>query len=65
MQTSFCGETYPERVGDYGPEGLPHLNNTVSWGCLGVDLGANTIFDDAIFIFFGNVVTPKDLQIEF
>jgi predicted Fe-Mo cluster-binding NifX family protein len=49
-------------TGDYDPDGLPHVNFTTSWGCLGVDLGANTIHDDATFVYFGDVVTPNELQ---
>jgi predicted Fe-Mo cluster-binding NifX family protein len=47
--------------GDYDPDGLPHFNITSGWGCLGVDLGANTIHDDATFVYFGDVVTPEGL----
>ena len=49
-------------TGDYDPDGLPHFNFTTNWGCLGVDLGANTIHDDATFVYFGDVVTPDELR---
>src|SRR5690348_3421831 len=49
-------------TGDYDPDSLPHINFTGSWGCLGVDLGANTLHDDATFVYFGDVVTPNELQ---
>src|SRR4051812_1705172 len=49
-------------TGDYDPDQLPHVNFTGNWGCLGVDLGANTIHDDATFVYFGDVVTPSQLQ---
>ncbi len=45
-------------TGDYDPQGLPHMNFTKVWKCIGVDLGANTEFDNATFIYFGDVVTP-------
>jgi len=37
-------------TGDKEPDSLPHVNFTGSWGCLGVDLGTNTIHDDATFV---------------
>ena len=49
-------------TGNYDPDGLPHVNFTGAWGCLGVDLGANTIHDDATFVYFGDVVTPGALS---
>lgn len=49
-------------TGDYDPEGRPHVNFTGRYGCVGADLGASTIYDDATFIYFGDVVTPPDLQ---
>jgi hypothetical protein len=44
-------------TGDYDPQGLAHVNNTVPWGVNGVDLGANTEHDGKLFFFFGDV--PK------
>jgi hypothetical protein len=40
---------------------LPHVNFNGTWDCLGVDLGANTIHDDATLVYVGDVVTPSEL----
>ena len=52
-------------TGDEDPEGKLHVNKTSEFGCLGTDLGANTILDDATFIYFGDTlnstVENKDL----
>ncbi len=48
-------------TGDYDPEpNVAHYNYTQKWGCSGTDLGANTVHDDATFIFFGDVITPEE-----
>ena len=52
-------------TGNYDPDGLAHENFISNWGCLCVDLGANTAYDGATFIFFGDVVTPNSLKYRF
>src|SRR5262245_44798226 len=49
-------------TGDYDPDHLPHFNVTSSYCCLGLDLGANTIHDDATFVYYGDVVTADELR---
>lgn len=53
-------------TGDEDPEGKLHVNKTSEFGCLGTDLGANTIHDDATFIYFGDTIckeqSPQELN---
>jgi len=59
IQTSKLKTSRLEQLtGNYDPQGFGHVNFTVAWKCIGVDLGANTEFDNATFIYFGDVVTP-------
>jgi len=37
------------------PERLPLLTDTSVWGVVGVDLGANVVHDDRLYILFGDV----------
>ena len=38
------------------PEGLPHLNHTIDWGCDGTDLGFSVEHNGRLYIFFGDVM---------
>lgn len=49
-------ERLEQLTGDIDPEKNLHVNFTSRWGCVGVDLGANTQHEDTTFIFFGDVI---------
>jgi hypothetical protein len=60
--TGTNGATWPDLV---DPQGWPLLNDTGPYGVVGVDLGANTMYGDRTYIFFGDVATrqgPDDIE---
>jgi hypothetical protein len=40
---------------DDDPEGLPHVNRTLQWGCEGTDLGIPVDHDGRLYLFLGDV----------
>ncbi len=51
-------------TGDADPAGLPHRNDTSSWGLTGTDMGCPVEFKDRLYFLFGDVPTTSPVDLD-